>query len=353
MALYGAGRNVIDSLLARTTFGRTWYIVPQATYAPETSLGLGAAGGFYFPTGDRRRESSVTFAAIYTLRNQINAYVSPRFYVGPDKRTYLNTSVSYRYYPYTYYTPGNSDDGYRLPYVMNQLRVDFQPQHEFENNWIAGGRIMFRYTDNTVSGGLAHELDSVMAADGAVGWGKHFQTAIGLLGAYDSRDNRYWTMQGVFTKMLLTQHLAGVGKYSYGIASLDYRHFFNTWREQVICWQVYAEAAWGDVPFYDRPTLGGEDRLRGINRGVFTGNLLWTAQIEYRIPLFWRFKLHVYCAAGDVYDYNRLRYDKIKFAYGAGLRVRLNDSKMHLRLDIAKSNCNRLPECYLTVSEAF
>ncbi len=323
------------------------------TYSPETSLGLGAAGGFYFPTGDERRVSSVTFAVIYTLRNQVNAYVSPRFYIGSDKRTYLNTSVSYRYYPYTYYTPGNSDDGFRLSYKMNQLRVDFQPQHEFTNNWIAGGRVLFHYTDNTVTGAAKHVLDSVKLADGDVGWGKHFQTAVGILGAYDSRDNRFWTMRGLMAKMTLTQHLAGVGKYSYGKATFDYRHFFTTWREQVICWQVFAEAAWGDVPFYDRPTLGGEDMLRGINRNVFTGDFLWAAQVEYRIPLFWRIKMSVFCAAGDVYDYSSPKYDKIKFSYGLGVRVKLNDSKMHLRFDVAKGNYNRLPECYLTVSEAF
>lgn len=350
---HAAGKNLIDTLLANTTFGSTWYIVPQFTYAPETSLGLGVAGGFYFPTDDPRRVSSVTFGLIYTLRNQVNAYVAPKFYIGDDKRTYLNSSLSYRYYPYTYYTPGNAKDGFRLPYLMNQVRADFQPQHEFANNWIAGGRLMFSYTDNKVTSANAAVLDSVKIADGDVGWGKHFQTAIGIIGGYDSRNNRFWTSSGLFAKMTLTQHLAGAGKYSYGLATFDYRHYFPTWRGQVICWQVYADASWGDVPFYDRPTLGGEDRLRGVNRSVFTGDFSWTAQVEYRIPLFWRIKMHIFCATGDVYQYDKLTYDKLKFAYGLGLRVRLNDSQMHLRFDVAKCNYNRLPECYLTVSEAF
>ena len=63
--------------------------------------------------------------------------------------------------------------------------------------------------------------------------------------------------------------------------------------------------------------------------------------------------MHIFCATGDVYQYNKLSYDKLKFAYGIGLRARLNDSQMHLRLDVAKSNYNKWPECYLTVSEAF
>ncbi len=345
--------NFIDSLLARTTFGSTWYLMPQVSYSPETSLGLGAAGGFYFPTGDKRRVSNVTFGVIYTLRNQVNAYVAPKFYVGQDKRTYLNSSVSYRYYPYTYYTPGNSDDGFRLSYVMNQFKVDFQPHHEFPNNWIAGCQVLFCYTENKVSAAKSAVLDSVLIVDGAVGWGKHFQAAIGLQGAYDSRDNRFWTSKGVFVKTTLTQHLGSISKYSYGKATFDYRHYFPTWRGQVICWQVYGDASWGDVPFYDRCTLGGEDRLRGIKRNLFTGDFSWTAQLEYRIPLFWRLKLHVFVAAGDVYDYGNVKTDKVKFSYGAGLRARLNDSQMHLRVDVAKGNYNRVPEFYLTVSEAF
>jgi hypothetical protein len=43
---------------------------------------------------------------------------------------------------------------------------------------------------------------------------------------------------------------------------------------------------------------------------------------------------------------------KIKVGYGAGLRFRLNDARVHLRLDVAGNNDGEV-KFYITATEAF
>jgi hypothetical protein len=47
------------------------------------------------------------------------------------------------------------------------------------------------------------------------------------------------------------------------------------------------------------------------------------------------------------------KIDKLKVAYGAGLRYQLNDARVHLRFDIAKNNYGEKLQFYITATEAF
>ena len=44
---------------------------------------------------------------------------------------------------------------------------------------------------------------------------------------------------------------------------------------------------------------------------------------------------------------------QLKVAYGAGLRYRLNDARVHLRFDVAKNNYGEKLQFYITATEAF
>ena len=58
-------------------------------------------------------------------------------------------------------------------------------------------------------------------------------------------------------------------------------------------------------------------------------------------------------SAGDVMNSSTYHIDKLKVAYGAGLRCRLNDARVHLRVDIAKNNYGDKLQFYITATEAF
>jgi outer membrane translocation and assembly module TamA len=71
------------------------------------------------------------------------------------------------------------------------------------------------------------------------------------------------------------------------------------------------------------------------------------------LPIYHRLKAAVFCSVGDVVNSADYRIDKLKVAYGAGLRYRLNDARVHLRFDCAKNNYGDKLQFYITASEAF
>ena len=117
----------------------------------------------------------------------------------------------------------------------------------------------------------------------------------------------------------------------------------------------YCDGIFGSngIPFELLPTVGGRDLLRGFRQGKYKENVLFVAQTEYRLPVYKRLKAAVFCSAGDVTNSTDYRIDKLKVAYGVGLRYRLNDARVHLRLDIARNNYGDKLQAYITASEAF
>jgi outer membrane translocation and assembly module TamA len=86
---------------------------------------------------------------------------------------------------------------------------------------------------------------------------------------------------------------------------------------------------------------------------MYRDNLLFLVQSEYRIPIYKRLKAAVFCSAGDVMNNSDYSTHKLKVAYGAGLRYRLNDARVHLRVDVAKNNYGGKLQLYITATEAF
>ena len=93
--------------------------------------------------------------------------------------------------------------------------------------------------------------------------------------------------------------------------------------------------------------------MRGFRQGMYRENLLMSLQTEYRMPIYKRLKAAVFCTTGDVVNTNNFQINKLKVSYGAGLRYRLNDARVHLRVDLAKNNYGEKLQFYITATEAF
>jgi outer membrane protein assembly factor BamA len=116
---------------------------------------------------------------------------------------------------------------------------------------------------------------------------------------------------------------------------------------------VYFDTRLGEqVPFQMLPTIGGSDMIRGFRERMYTDNTMFMIQAEYRIPIWWRLKAAVFCSVGDVFDIYNPSINRIKVGYGAGLRFRLNDARVHLRVDVA-GNSEGEVKFYITATEAF
>jgi hemolysin activation/secretion protein len=113
---------------------------------------------------------------------------------------------------------------------------------------------------------------------------------------------------------------------------------------------VHVDASVGGLPFYERPSLGGPNTLRGYIANRFTGNDAWHAVAEYR---FWviprgfritdtirieRVGLAIFGEAGTVADsLSELPEAKVHTSYGIGLRFTLERTAL-FRADLGFSN---------------
>ena len=334
---------------------KSWYVLPALSYQPETNLAFGFAGANYFESSDLNRISSISYSAMYTLRNQFIINVSPKIYFGQSKQFYMYSNIGYRLYPDVYYGRGGKWSGLKLKYTSHKFYLNLQPQYEVNTNFYVGLMLSFRYEHVYVNDAMSHRMvDSVKTHVAPYGWEPYFQSHIGCLLAYDSRNNHFYPDKGLFAKVTAAYSPHLLSTYSFGMFSLDYRHYLNICCNQVLAWQMYADGVLGEkIPFALFPTLGGTDVMRGFRRGVYSDDFSFASQVEYRIPLFWRLKTTAFCAVGDVLSWENPHVGRLKFAYGLGLRCRLNDARVHLRFDVAKNNYEKGMQFYVTASEAF
>ncbi len=176
------------------------------------------------------------------------------------------------------------------------------------------------------------------------------------MSSFDSRDNQFYPQKGIFAKVTLaTANTLWGSSYNTTDFSLDFRQFIPITNGHVLAWQAYFSGVFSktEVPFQLLPTLGGRDLMRGFRQGMYRDNTMFIFQTEYRMPIYNRLKAALFLSTGDVMSGKNFHVNKLKVAYGGGLRYRINDARIHLRVDIAKNNYGEKLQFYITATEAF
>ncbi len=332
----------------------TFYVVPTAEYSPETNWAFGVAGANYFAFSDIKKVSSLSYSANYSLNNQYAVSVYPKFYFG---KWYLYANASYRHKTDRFFGIGNRiSDRQSVAYLSDVFALNVRPQYFFRERWSAGVALSMHYERMAVSA----QVDSLQRA-GVVGCAPFFAWSIGGVVSYDSRDNLFYPTRGLFFKALLSYSEPALGSaVRMGKLTSEVRQFVPMGGEFVFAWQASADMVWGrGVPFQLLPTFGGCDLMRGFRRGCWRDDVALALQAEFRMPIVWRLKAAVFGSVGDVYNWEDWHFSMPKFAYGVGLRLRLNKAKVNLRFDIARTNYGNWRNFkdnwnfYFTASEAF
>lgn len=333
---------------------RSWFAVPIGFYQEETSVGFGATGGYYFKSEDLSKISSISGSVIYTLNNQAKININPRLYFLHNKM-YVTGNVNLRHYPDHFYGIGNKQPVDDMLYTAQTFAINAQPFYLFNEHLMLGMYVGVRGERLLLSDSVAGLRPYVRETYGDAGWDPYFMWGLGVQFAYDSRDNGFYPQKFAhFLKFSCVTYQQALGSaYSLTSFTLDFRQYIPTWLGQVFAWQVYYDMRLGkEVPFQMLPTLGGSDQIRGFRERKYTDNTMFMVQAEYRIPIWARLKAAVFCSVGDVFDVYNPAIHNIKIGYGAGLRFRLNDARVNLRLDIAGNNEGEV-KFYITATEAF
>lgn len=350
-AVFGYASERSDSIVSR----RSLFVIPTVTFQPETSVAPGIAYGYYFKSKDLSKISSITGGTVYTFRNQFLFNITPKIYFNTDK-CYLYSNLNIRNYPDNYYGIGNKPTETKQAYTSQTISLLVQPQYIISKYFYVGASLSSRYERILTDNSFELNKPEIYNKFGQEGWTAFTQTSVGLVAAFDNRDNQFYPERGCFAKTTFSTSRNGLGSnYSLQEFTLDIRQYIPIIGSHTLAWQAYYSGIFGKngIPFQLLPTVGGIDKLRGFSQGMYRDNVLMILQTEYRLPIYKRLKGAAFCSVGDVMNSSDYKIDKLKIAYGAGLRYRLNDARVHLRFDIAKNNYGDNLQLYLTASEAF
>lgn len=340
-----------DTIVAR----KSMFLIPYASYQSETNLAPGFTCGYYFRSKSINRISSITSNLTYTFRNQFTINLSPKIYFGTNK-LYLYSNINLRNYPDYFYGISNKPTAIKLPYTSKSFSLILQPQYIISNRFFVGVTLSYRNERIKTDASFENSNTPIFNSYGMAGWQPYAQTSIGLVAALDTRDSQFYPQHGFFSKTTFSSSKAGWGSnYSLQEITIDCRKYFPIFTTHTFALQTYYAGIFGNdgIPFQQLLSVGGRDALRGFQQGKFRENSVFLVQTEYRLPLYKRLKAAIFCSAGDVFKSSNYEIDKLKVVYGAGLRYRLNDARVHLRMDIAKNNYGDKLQLYVTASEAF
>ncbi len=327
----------------------SWFALPVPFWLPETRLGLGAAGGFHFHVGNAERASSVLLVGAFTMLRQASLDLAadvnlPRGIVLGGRARAVN-------YPDSFYGIGpDSQAEARELYTRRFAEAVLYGEYPILNHRLRAGVRL------DVRGEGVREVQSggVLASDAVPG--THGFAAVGLGGevTWDTRDEPLYPSRGSLVQawVLGYPRATGGGHGTFTRGSLEGRKFLPLGRGRVLGLAGFVDQASDDTPFTLLPKIGSVRFLRGWREGRFRDRLAWAAQAELRLPLLNRIFGAAFGAVGDVArNLGALRADTLKAAGGIGLRYRLTDAGVNLRLDLAASRDG--PEVYLILLEAF
>lgn len=118
------------------------------------------------------------------------------------------------------------------------------------------------------------------------------------------------------------------------------------------------------VPVEDRFYSGGSNSVRGWDRSELGpkresgtplgGKSILEANIEARIPLFWRVSAVAFVDAGNVWTESlKYRLGELTYAIGAGIRIKTLIGPIRLDIGFPVGNEKKSPQFFLSVGQAF
>jgi hypothetical protein len=357
--------------LADTTKkSRNLAILPLIFYTPETRWAFGAGGTYSFRFKDEpetSRPSQFVTGISYTLEKQFLSYLSFQLFKN-DEQYKIYGEVGYYHYFYYFYGIGNDEDylyndttlAYQEPYNVNYPRLKLNALREVAPNFYLGVQSWFEQqniskTDTAAFGRLQDK--SITGSEGGI------IAQLGVVANYDDRNSVFYPTKGNLIEVLATFNSKALGSsFNFQRYSIDAAKYFTFNDKHTIAVNAIGDFIFGNAPFFQLAELGGTKRMRGYYQGRYRDNNSLILQAEYRVPILEnvitsgffkdRFKVVVFGSyGGTAPKISAFDLQDFKYAYGAGLRFRLTDAGINLRLDYGRTPIGS--NFYVTFNEAF
>jgi Omp85 superfamily domain len=337
---------------------KTWAIVglPFVFYSPETRWAIGLGGIVNFEILPNRQVNRPSFSqiSVYVSQNkQAEAYIIGENWFG-NNRYKVVYDLTYRIFPDFFWGVGNeTPEGNREKFDQRSWLFKLEGLKQIGNNkkFYFGLRYEFRRFKM-----VEIKPEGILATDNIAGSDGGRVSGAGWILNFENRDNVFYTTKGSYYNLAMTlNHNIFGSQFNYINIESDFRQFFDLKKDKVIAFQAYSLITTNKPPFQMMGTIGSSNRLRGIYNGRYRDRNSVMMQVEYRMPLFWRFGMVAFTGIGRVSDDigELLSIDQYKWTAGLGLRFMFNrKQKINIRFDAAYSEL-RETNFYFTIREAF
>ena len=307
-------------------------ILPVLYSSPETGLGVGGAGLYYFDTGNAgNRLSSLQFAAIYTFKNQL-LINNPFQYFDKKDKYWLSGEASFYIFPFNYYGRGTAInlDNFET-YEARYLRFRLQSLRQFKKKRYFGPRLWVDhyFAIDTDPSGELHSGEILGSEPGTV-------SGVGAVGIIDERNNIFSPSQGYYIEFSALRYSnAFASDFNFTNFTIDLRKYYEIPNGSELGMQFFHNSTIGSVPFNYLARLGGGRTNRGYYEGAYNDTNYTSMQAEYRHYFFNKIIGAAFVGAGTVYP-GISGIDQVLPSVGFGFRYELKKKeKIRVRLDFA------------------
>lgn len=336
-----------------TDDNKNFIVLPALYYSPETSLGFGGAGIFYFREAGNEHvnPSSIQSVFIYTLEGQIQFQNKYDFFIH-NEDYWVNGELSYYIYPYEYYGVGSSILEEAVLYSANYLQLELNALKQVKPDFYLGPTLWLdHYFKIDIDSGSALDSKDVLGTDPST------LAGYGLSFILDKRNNVFSPYRGYYLEgRFLTFEDKLIGDFKFTDLYLDVRKYFHPFGKLETGLNFYHQTILGVPPFYNYALMGGSKLMRGYYKGAYRDSNQTVLQGEIRGYPFHggfldRIVLSVFGGVGAV-SHDFMSFDKLLGSYGVGIRFELDaEEKLRVRFDYARGY--KTDGFYININEAF
>ncbi len=343
----------IDSLKANVKYKNSVLVAPLVSNTPETGWAFALAGIYIFKTNKKDsllRTSTIPTGVAYTTRQQLLIAIGGNIFL-PKEDYIIRFENTYTQFPDKFWGIGNKTfNRERQDYAFEQFYSNPQFFRKVYGKYYLGVGVEFQRIIKTEYG-----VNSWFEIDDVVGRKPYQAASLGFLLTYDNRNHAYVPDKGGSINIeLYNAALWNFSDYEFQTIRIKAKKFQKVFKNHVLGFHMVNVFTFGEVPYRSLAVLGGMDIMRGYFSGRFRDKMMNAVQVEYRLPIYWRFGAVGFAGVGIIANrFSDYSIDELKYSLGSGLRFAiLPKEKLNIRFDVAWGNFNSF-NYYLILAESF
>lgn len=305
-------------------------IIGGPHYSSETELGLGvvAAGLYKTDKADSLLQPSnislygdVSTIGFYSIGVKGN-------HISPHDKSRLNYKVSFYSFPQYFWGIGydcGENDGGKSKYKHFQAVIKAEYLFKTLPNLYIGPSIQYNYIK-------AHDVKDLDLWRGedltthSLGAGFSIQ--------YDSRDYIPNAFHGIYVRLDQQFYPKGLANsYAFSLTAITANYYHKVWEDALLAYQLHSRFTYGNTPWGQLSTFGGDDTMRGYYEGRYRDKDVVDVTIELRQHIWKRHSLTCWVGAGNVFpSFSNFKLSQTLPNLGFGYRWEFK-RRTNIRLD--------------------